>query len=362
MFGRTRYLDWASRHYGKVRFDLASSGMPTVPLVELGVPDAATLADPAGWPGLRSAIASYNDVPREEAIAALGTTHALWLAYTCLAGPGDDVLVEDPTYEPLLRIAEGVGARVVRFARDPKDGFALDLDRIAKAMTPRTKIVAVTDLHNPSGARAGAEVLRAAARMAAARGAVLVVDEVYAPFDDLVDGSGVFRTSSRKLAPNLIAVASLTKCYGLGPQRIGWLLGPRAIVERSEDAVTATCGMLPLAHAHLALRAFGKIGALAERSRAVLATKRDRVAAWAKAQGFAWSAPKAGLFGFVMLPGRADLTPIIEAAVREREVIVAPGAFFGIPSGFRVAWSAPVDVLEEGLDRLAEALRQPARA
>jgi hypothetical protein len=358
MFGRTRYLEWAGRQHGKVRFDLASSGMPTLPLADLGIPDAATLADPEGWSSLRSAIATYNDVPREEAVAALGTTHALWLAYVSLADPGVDVLVEDPAYEPLVRIAEGVGARVVRFPREERDGFAIDPDRVARAMTPRTKVISVTDLHNPSGVRASADSLRAVARMAETRGAFLLVDEVYAPFDDLVDRAGVFRRSSRKLAPNVVAVSSLTKCYGLGPQRAGWLLGPPDVVARAACAITATCGMLPLAHAHLALRAFGAIDRLAERAKGVLSGKRERVAAWANARGLRWSAPESGLFGLASLPGRGDLTPQIEAIARERDVLVVPGAFFGMDESFRLAWSAPTGVLDEGLARLAEGLRR----
>jgi aspartate/methionine/tyrosine aminotransferase len=357
MFARTRYLEWAGRHYGKVRFDLASSGIPTVPLAELGVPDPAVLADPMGWSDLRLAIAKYNNVPPEEAVATLGTTHALWLAYVSLIEPGDDVLVEDPAYEPLVRIAEGVGARVVRFPRDPRDAFAIDPDRVARAMTPRTKVISVTDLHNPSGVRASADSLRAVARMAETRGAYLLVDEVYAPFDDLVDRAGVFRRSSRKLAPNVVAVSSLTKCYGLGPQRVGWLLGPPDIVARAECAITATCGMLPLAHAHLARRAFGAIDRLAERAKGVLSGKRERVAAWASAHGLRWSAPESGLFGLASLPGHGDLTPQIEVIARERDVLVVPGAFFGMDESFRLAWSAPAGVLDEGLARLAEGLR-----
>ena len=62
-------------------------------------------------------------------MAALGTTHAIWLAYASMISPGDEVLVEQPAYEPLVRIAEGVGARVVRFARDPRERFVLDPDR-----------------------------------------------------------------------------------------------------------------------------------------------------------------------------------------------------------------------------------------
>jgi aspartate/methionine/tyrosine aminotransferase len=356
MFAPTRYLAWARRYYGQVRFDLATSGIPTIPLAELGMPAAAELDDPSGWTRLRDAIATYNGVPPGEAVATLGTSHALWLVYASLASAGDDVLVEEPAYEPLLRAAEGAGARVVRFARASADQFALDPERISRAMTPRTRAVVVSNLHNPSGVRASDESLIAAARIAQARGAYLVVDEVYAPFDELVDDRGTFTRSARKLAPNVIAVSSLTKCFGLSPHRIGWVLAPPEIVTRLDDAITGSCGHLPLPHAHFALRAFSCIGQLAARSRGLLAGKRARVAAWVASQGLVWSAPMEGLFGFACVPGGPDLTPAIEAAAREREVLVAAGSFFGVPNGFRLAWSAPGNLLDEGLARLAETL------
>lgn len=357
MFAPTRYLEWARRYYGKVRFDLATSGVPTAPLDAIGVPEPARMNDPDGWDRLRDAIGRYNDVPRDEAVAALGTTHALWLAYASLTSPGDDVLVEEPAYEPLVRIAEGVGARVVRFGRPAESRFALDSDRLARAMTPRTRVVAVTNLHNPSGVRVPDDVLRAGARVAQQRGAYLLVDEVYAPFDALVDERGVFGGSARKLAPNVVAVGSLTKCFGVGPLRAGWLLGPPDAVAHAQDAITASCGTLPLTHAHLAAHALSRVADLAARTRAMLAGKRQRVAAWAAAERLEWSAPDEGLFGFATVPASRDLTPLIETAAREREVLVAAGSFFGVPNGFRLAWSAESAALDEGLARLAQALR-----
>jgi aspartate/methionine/tyrosine aminotransferase len=361
MFAPTRYLEWARRFYGNVRFDLATSGIPTVRLTELGIPAQEQLDDWSGIPRLREAVAAYNAVGGEEAIAALGTSHALWLAYASLAGPGDDVLVEEPAYEPLVRVAEGVGARVVRFARDPGERFALDPDRVAFAMTPGTRVVAITNLHNPSGARASDEVLRAVAHIAEMRGAHLLVDEVYAPFDDLVDDRGVFRGSARHIAPNVVVASSLTKCYGLGPQRIGWLLGPSEVVGRAEDAMTACCGMLPLAHTHVALHAFERLDFLAERARSILNGKRARVRAWIESHEHGrleWSAPDGGLFALVTVPEKGDLTPAIERIAREHEVLVAPGEFFGVPNAFRLAWSAPLHVLDEGLALLGELLKR----
>jgi len=352
MFEPVRYLQWARRFYGKVRFDLASSGVPAVALSEWSGP-----ASPADdWESLRAAIAAYNDVPESEVIAALGTTHALWLACAALTSPGDEVLIEDPAYEPLVRIAEGAGARVTRFARTAHEGFAVDPERIARAMTPRTRVVIVTNLYNPAGTRCEDDGLRAAARAAEAHGSMLLVDEVYAPFDALVDARGVFAGSARHLAPNIVAVSSLTKCYGLGAERIGWLLGPPPVMARAHDALTASQGMLPLCHARVGRASFASIQGLAERARAIVSDKRERVAAWALEHGFGWSDPQEGLFGLVTLPNRGDLTSIIEGAVKTHEVLVAAGAFFGVPNGFRIAWSEPADKLEEGLGRLAEVL------
>jgi aspartate/methionine/tyrosine aminotransferase len=357
MFAPTRYLHWARRFYGQVRFDLATSGTATVPSAELRADPPGAPDDPAeAWAALRERIARHSAVGHDEVVPALGTTHALWLACAALTSPGDEIVVEAPAYEPLVRIAEGVGARVVSAPRDPRAGFALDPERFARAMSPRTRAVIVSNLHNPSGARTSADALREVARKAEAHGATLVVDEVYAAFDDFMDASGVFRASARNLAPNIVAVSSLTKSYGLGPDRIGWMLGPKEVVARAGDALLASAGLLPRSHANVGLAAFSQLPALAARSRRLLAGKRERVAQWVASRGLSWSAPTEGLFGLVTLPGRGDLTDTIEAAVRERHVLVAPGAFFGIPDAFRLGWSISSDLLEEGLGRLAEAL------
>src|SRR5262249_22993685 len=149
---------------GTAPFDLAISGMPPVPIEALATP--VNLDDVDAWQRLRAAIARYNDIRPEECIATLGTSHGLWVAYATLAQPGDDILVEEPGYEPLWRVAEGIGARVVRFRREPTERFALDPRRVAEAMTPRTRLVAVSNLHNPSGVRADPETLCAIARIA----------------------------------------------------------------------------------------------------------------------------------------------------------------------------------------------------
>jgi DNA-binding transcriptional MocR family regulator len=181
---------------------------------------------------------------------------------------------------------------------------------------------------------------------------------VYAPFDDLPE-DGVFRTSARKLAPNVVAVSSLTKCYGLGMHRIGWLLAPPELVERAETAIIASAGHLPLSHAARGAVATANIGVLAKRAKAILAGKRDLATQWAATLPNArWSAPASGLFGLVTLEGAGNLLPRIESWANDHGVLVGAGSFFGVDEGFRLSWaSLPRDKFEEGLMKLGALLR-----
>jgi aspartate/methionine/tyrosine aminotransferase len=356
VFAPVRYIEWALKFYGKVPHDLASSGIPGASWSELGFPEPNT-DDLSAYATFRETIALYNDVPRSEVVPALGTSHAVFLAYAAMLSPGDEVLVEHPGYEPLTRTAAGLGATVRTFERAAADGFAISPERVAAATTSRTRVIVVTNLHNPTGVRTSDDTLRELARIAEAQGAYLLVDEVYAPFDDLPE-DGVFRTSARKLAPNVVAVSSLTKCYGLGMHRIGWVLGPPEIVERAEAATIATCGHLPLSHAARGAVAVANVGKLATRAKALLAGKRELATQWASTiPNATWSAPTSGLFGLVTLEGAPDLLPKIESWANEHGVLVGAGSFFGVPNGFRLSWATlPRPRFESALAKLSSLL------
>lgn len=330
MFGKTRYLEWAWRFYGSAKLDLASSGIPDA---DVTLPTPPNLHDREGVAKLTQAIATYNNRPVAEVVPCLGTSQGIFLAYTATCSPGDEILVEAPGYEPLSRTAEGIGAVVRTFDRPEKEGFRVLAERVAAAVTPRTRLISVTTLHNPSGVRIDDATLIELAQIADARGAYLLVDEVYAPFDDLIPGR-----TARALAPNIIAISSLTKCYGLGNARVGWLLGPSEIVENAKAAVLATCGHFPLSYANVGVGAFAELPALAARAKVGLTEKRALAEGFARSVG-RWSEPREGLFGFCGLEGRGDLRPAIEKVVTEHGVLVAAGTFFGAPEGFRLSWA-----------------------
>ena len=353
MFSPTAYFAWSGQFYGKVPYDLASSGIPVVRWSDVSA-DPVAIDAPDAWSALRDANARYNDVPVAEVCPAMGTSHAIFLAYAGALSPGDELLVEHPTYEPLVRAAEGLGITVRTFPRRAEVGFALEPDRIAAMLGPRTRAVVVTSLQNPTGVRADDAALREIAAMLEARDGLLVVDEVYAPFDELPT-DGVFAKSARKLAANVVAIGSLTKCYGLGMHRFGWVLGPPAFIARAHDAMVATIGHTPLPWAAHGVVAFREIPKLAARATALFAGKRAIVERWvATVPGASWSAPTGGLFGMVTLAGAGDLRVRIEELARNHGVLVGAGTFFGAPESYRLSWALPdVAGLEHGLLHLA---------
>lgn len=340
MFSKTRYITWALQFYGKTPYDLATSGIPYVSTSELEPVETELFDDWAAYAELVDAIASYNAVSTLEVVPAMGTINALFLAYAAMLSPGDEILVEHPGYEPLTRCAEGLGATVRTFSRPEERGFAIDPAEVAAKIGPRTRAIVVTSLHNPSGVRVPDATLKELAAIAEARGAYLLVDEVYAAFDDLPE-EGVFRKSARHLAPNVVAVSSLTKCYGLGMHRIGWLLGPKEIVESASTATIATVTHMPATHAAYGVAAFHSIPKLARRAKAIVGNKRAIAAEWVRSlPGARWSDPQEGLFGLVTLPGRGDLLPAVERVARENGVLVGAGTFFGAPDSFRLSWAS----------------------
>ena len=281
MFQKTRYIAWALQFYGKTPYDLATSGIPYASTSDLEPVETELFDDWAAYAELVDAIAAYNAVSSLEVAPALGTIHGVFLAYSAMLSPGDEILVEHPGYEPLTRCAEGLGATVRTFSRPAERGFAIDPAEVAAKITPRTRAIVVTSLHNPSGVRVPDTTLKELAAIAEARGAYLLVDEVYAAFDDLPE-EGVFRKSARHLAPNVVAVSSLTKCYGLGMHRIGWVLGPKEIIEGASTATMATVTHMPATHAAFGVAALHSIPKLAKRAKAIIGNKRLIAAEWVK--------------------------------------------------------------------------------
>ncbi|HEX9671657.1 MAG TPA: pyridoxal phosphate-dependent aminotransferase, partial [Thermoanaerobaculia bacterium] len=228
----SEYQEWAKTR-SQARFNLVASGVHPVPLAELGATlDDVELTGPSwyGYPPLQAALAAHCGVPEEQVVAAVGTSLAVHLAMAALVAPGDELLLEHPTYEPILAVARYLGAEVKRFARRPEAGWGIDLDEVARLLSPRTRLIVLSDLHNPSGARLDDAALAGLGELARRAGARVLVDEVYLEMVRVDEGAPA-RTAAR-LGPEFVVASSLTKAYGLNGLRCGWVLAEPELARR----------------------------------------------------------------------------------------------------------------------------------
>jgi aspartate/methionine/tyrosine aminotransferase len=286
-------------------------------------------------------------------VLAHGASMANHLACATLLEPGDDVLVEHPAYEPLVALPRYLRANVRTFARVPEDGWRLDPDRVAAALTPRTRLVILSHLHNPTGARAGQAELRALGELAEARGFHVLVDEVYLEwlYDDGIP-------SAARLSPRFIVTSSLTKAYGLDVLRAGWIIAPEDVADRIRRLQDLFSGHIAQPTQRLAAKAFDRAAVLLAPLRAQLERNRDLADRFIVAhERLWWVKPPAGTVGFVRLEG-GGVDELAERLEARYETAVAPGRFFGMPDWFRIGFGMETAALEEGLSRIAAALEE----
>src|ERR1043166_5647673 len=140
---QSTYMHWAKTR-AKVKYDLALSGILNLPFTELGatIDDVDLNGDNSyGYGPLVNALAAHAQVPSECVVEISGgTSMANHLAMAAAIEHGDEILIEQPTYEPLLALAEYFGAHIKRFAREPQDNYRVDIDDL-KSKLPATSII-----------------------------------------------------------------------------------------------------------------------------------------------------------------------------------------------------------------------------
>src|ERR1044072_5218971 len=167
------YSEWAKTRAG-ARFNLATSGIVNYPLSELPVTlDDIELSGPScyGYEPLQQALAAKCGVDPESVVHANGTSMANHLAMAAIINPGDEVIIEQPACEPLIAVARYLGATVKRFARVFEEGFLIDTRAIEREVTSRTRLIAITNLHNPTGAYTDSDTLKRIGAIARGAGA-----------------------------------------------------------------------------------------------------------------------------------------------------------------------------------------------
>lgn len=354
---RSVYMHWA-KNQAPVGFPLSSSEVPHFALDRLPLSIADLALDGASrhrYPPLREAIAARHGVTAGNVVIANGTSMANFLAMAALIEPGDEVLVEAPAYEPMVAAASFLGGEIRSFTRPADDGFRLDPARVEAALTPRTRLIVITNLHNPTSAFADEATLAEVGSLAARNGARVLVDEVY-----LDAAFAAAPRSAVHLGDAFVTTSSLTKVYGMSGIRCGWILAPAELTERMWRLNELMGVAQPHAAERLGMIALAHLDEIAAPLRPLLATNREVMRAFLATRGdLEIRLPDAGITLFPRWPG-GDVDALNGLLRAKYDTSIVPGRFFGCPEHFRIGIGGDSAMLEEGLTRLGAALDELA--
>jgi len=350
---RSEYLHWA-KTAPPARFNLATSGIAGLPLSELPFyGDDWELSPPGGYGygPLQQRLAEKCNVSPENVVAATGASMANFLAMAAVLEPGDEVLIEHPAYEPLLAVARHLGAEIRRFPRLFENGFQVIPESVRKDVSKRTRLIVLTNFHNPSGVEIPEETIAEIGDIARTVRARVLVDEVYLEmrFDPAAQCAFYY-------GDEFITTSSLTKAYGLSGLRCGWILAASELAER----MWRLSDLFDNIPAHLAERlsvaALDSLDTITARANLILRRNRPLLEAFLEARAdLEVVRPACGTIVFPRL-ARGDSQAFARLAREKYEVAVVPGDFFEMPQHFRIGIGGDTETLRVGLDRLSQAL------
>jgi aspartate/methionine/tyrosine aminotransferase len=349
------YMHWAKSCSGAL-FNLTNSGVANLKLeqLEARLEDLEITSDSGyGYQPLIDALAGRIDVDPESIVTAAGTSFANHLAMATLVNPGEEVLIEHPTYEPLLSLARYLGADVKRFRRRFEQSFQVLPEHIEENISSRTRLIVITNLNNPSGVLTDETTMAAVGEIARRFGARVLVDEVYL--------EAFFETrpvTAFKLGPEFVTTSSLTKAFGLSGLRCGWIVAEPGLARRMwllNDLFAST----PVhVGERLSVIALEQIEAISRHAAARLETNRALVNQFLESRDDLETVLPAG--GTVYFPRLrvGDANPLCTLLREKYETSVVPGRFFEMPTHFRFGIGGESATLASGLERLDQALNQ----
>ncbi|BCW90740.1 Capreomycidine synthase [Alphaproteobacteria bacterium SO-S41] len=355
-----------SLYENQVELNLTESGIEPLTLSELLTPEEqAALAKvrlgynyTEGTPAVRAAIASwYPGATADNVLVTTGASEANFLATWALAKPGSGVAFMLPNFMQIHGLAKALGADVRTFALKRELGWRPDLAEYAAAVTPATKLIAICNPNNPTGAVLNAEDTAAIIDGARKADAWLLSDEVYRGSE--TDGRAETPTLWGQYEKTIIT-SSTSKSMAHAGLRVGWIVAPADFIAemmRRQDYTTIGTGPLNQHIASIILSSPRRDAVLAE-GRAVLGKNLKIIDDWIERWNgkLRYDRPAAGGMVFVAYDfpiGSSELSRILR---EEESTFVVAGDWFGLDGHLRIGTGGHAHELEEGLKRIDRVL------
>ena len=360
---------WQSTWENRVRFNLTESGVHPLSiqeLLELAGVTAQSLLDVRlgysqsnGTDLLRQRIAAlYPGASPDQVLVTTGSSEANFVTCWRLVEPGDKVAMLLPNYMQIWGLAHSFGAQVRGFHLHESRRWEPFAEEIGTAIAPGTKLVVVTNPHNPTGHVLSDEARTTILERTAAAGAWLLADEVYQG----AERNGRTTPSFWGSYERVIVVGGLSKAYGLPGLRIGWIVAPPGFTAEAWARHDYTTIGPSGASNHLAAAAL-EAGARAQilaRTRRILNANYPVLEEWLKRFGytFTWHPPSAGAICYVKYRQAVSALDIVERLRAEHSVLLEPAEHFGMKNHLRFSYGGELHHLREALAETERGLKR----
>jgi len=298
-----------------------------------------------------------SDYRREEAIASTGGKHALFNAIQVLVDHGDEVILPVPYWVSFKDMIRYSGGEPVLVQADEERGFALTAAMIERAITSRTKLIILNSPSNPSGAVMSSDDMTAIVRLAHQRGIYVISDEcyVYLNFTGKRFSAGVLRDAK----DHLIIVGSLSKTYAMTGWRLGYAMGPAAVITAMSKLQSQQTSNPTSIVQKAAVAALKGPQECVDEMLVEYTALRDHVLAGlqtipglrcVKPQGAFYVYPN--ISNFLGRKGVNSAADVAGGLLREAHVAVVPGEGFGTRDHIRISYATSRKELDRGIERM----------
>jgi aspartate/methionine/tyrosine aminotransferase len=350
-----------------VDYDMSESGVRPLTmreLVEMGFDLDTFMDQPLGYSQsngtieLREAIAAiYSGASVDHIEVTNGTSEANYLVALSQLRPGDNVAMEVPNYMQMPGVARSLGATVRPFRLVQQSGWEPDWDEFERAVTPKTKLLYLSNPNNPTGAVLSDAAMRRIVERCEATGTWILADEVYL-------GAEIDRPRTASfwgMSDRVIVTSGLSKAYGIPGVRIGWIVGPTALVAEcwtQHDYLTIGPNKLSDRIARVAVQAANRERCYA-RTREILSHNLPIARTWVDGFGgrLTWREPQAGAIALLKYDADVPSLQIAERVRVNQSTLIVPGSHVGLEGHLRVWLGGKEPFLREGLRRIGEELK-----
>lgn len=312
-----------------------------------------------GAPELRSVISKlYKGSESENILVTNGSAEANFINIWSNLEAGDELVLMLPNYMQIWGLARSLGISVKPFHLKEDLRWAPDMEELKKQVTPDTKMIALCNPNNPTGATLSSGQMQEIVNLAKTVDAWIYCDEVYRGAE--LDGNEI--ESFYGLYDKVIVAGGLSKAYGLPGLRMGWLAGPNDIIEKAwsyNDYITISTGMLSQKIAAIVLQPEKRFKVL-ERNRRMLRENIEVIKEWVSSHDglFHLVPPRAGGMAFLRYNMDINSRELANRLRIEKSVFIMDGDSFGMDNYIRIGFGAKKDYLSAGLNRIDEFLKE----